>query len=753
LCLPRASREGRHLSSHVSSPCTATVAMARWSRGCLVPFIGMSVVLAAWASAESTNSSESQAALASGPTGEGFAAATAANSTEKGSMDQVFALSEEVVTFSGRIQWTNFPSKCIDVRDGVARNGVRLQLWDCLSTSESQLFTWSSSDKMLRWAAHPEFCVDIRDKRSSNGNFLQLWHCGAEQSFDVPRGGIGKIAWSAHSDKCTDVRDHAATNGNDIQIWDCQASNSDQSFTFGTQEGSQPQQSASDDGEAFDIIVIGGGLVGSVVAAEMAARLPQMRVLLIEAGKASQAILGGKDPPASWKSGWKEWPGMSGSGLTRYDVPGNYEALQCWHNDCDESWGRSVPAFQCRVLGGCGVMNGALMQVPNEANFDAWPAGWKFGDLQRHFQAAQSLFHITTTPSRDEQHYLDKAGADFVRMSLERGGYTMGSTLHPKPKVMGKPQVSAKDGVRQSTTSELLPRAKLLSNFELMLETEVLHIVHRGGTAEAVTVKVNEHDREAVRSLRLKANGLVVVSAGALNTPRLLLASGVTGSGSVGEGVSDHTLQSMVYDTTGVTDMAALAGVSMSFSLSPVEPDVASQYVSSRSGPLAQYGPTLIAFIRHPSSLGPPEAVDVEVWVNPVTKAGEAHVSIVLMRPTCSSARVHLEGSRLMQRGSMRLSCSRDREIMDFAIAELDHWFGKLGAKRISTRSPVAMNHFAGSCALGRCASPTTLRVSGTTNIAVADASLLPEQVWGHPALTLTALGYKAAEVLTGVLV
>jgi len=221
----------------------------------------------------------------------------------------------------------------------------------------------------------------------------------------------------------------------------------------------------------------------------------------------------------------------------------------------------------------------------------------------------------------------------------------------------------------------------------------------------------------------------------------------------VGEGVSDHSLISMVYTVSGSAEPLASAGASAGFSIDPPDSAAISYYVASRSGPLAQYGPTLVAFIRHPTTRGPPEAFDVEVWVDQLSKERDVHVSIVLMRPTCSSGRLYLgSDGRLKQSGNLNIACRRDRDIANFAIDELDRWMEKFGAKRVAKSEPRTMRHFVGSCALGRCASPEDLRVRGSSNIAVADASLVPEQVWGHPQLTLTAVGFKAAEVLAASL-
>eukprot|EP00930_Biecheleria_cincta_P094564 TRINITY_DN8584_c0_g1_i1.p1 TRINITY_DN8584_c0_g1~~TRINITY_DN8584_c0_g1_i1.p1 ORF type:complete len:913 (-),score=94.09 TRINITY_DN8584_c0_g1_i1:62-2800(-) len=659
------------------------------------------------------------------------------------------------VSFLGQIGWSNHPSKCLDVHDGMAQNGNHVQIWSCISSSQNQQFVWSNTDGQIRWAAHPEFCIDVKDHGNFNGNRIQIWKCSnsnADQSFSISPSGQGRISWKSHPDKCVDVRDHSSTNGNYLQIWSCDAANSDQDFSLKLQNAAQPQPTPeptkpqTDSSSEFDVIVVGAGLVGSAVAARVAAKLPAShKVLLLEAGRASHRSLGGTDPPASWTgSRWETWPGMQNEPLTRYDVPGNYEVLQCWGRNCPESWGDTVPFFQCKVLGGCGVMNGALVQLPQQENFARWPLGWRGPDLAPYFDAAQSLYHITEAPSSDGEHYLDQAGADFVRRAFAKAGVATSSSLLEKAKTMSIPRVTAAHGVRQSTASQLLPQALKQPNFELRLETEVDEILHEGSRVTGVRVRRADGSLEV---LRLKRQGLLILSAGAMNTPRLLLASGITANGQVGKYLSDHPLKSMVYKTTG-SPGAYPQGATESFGVKPPRSNDVRQYAKSQSGPLAQYGPTLTAFIRDPSTPGGPEAYDVEVWVNPVGKEGELHVSLALMRPTCSKATLSLNGRRLQSTGQLYLGCSRDRQTMNFALSRVDRWLGKQGAKRIHISEARSLNHWAGTCALGRCVDPKSLRVQGMENLAIADASILPGQIWGHPALALTAVALKAADDL-----
>jgi len=593
-----------------------------------------------------------------------------------------------------------------------------------------------------------------------NGNAVQLWSCGSsnsDQSFSVSQ--VGHIKWTNHADKCLDVRDHRSKNGNHIQIWSCSDSNSDQDFEFASRSTSlQPNVAPSaapstlshptQETSNSDIIIVGAGLVGAALAARLAEKLPSKNILLLEAGRASHASLGGTDPPASWsRDHWDVWPNLQ-TKLTRYDVPGNYETIQCWSRNCAESWGHLTPFFQCKILGGCGVMNGALAQVPQLENFESWPLGWRTSDLMPYFEDAKSMFHITETPSGDEKHYLDEAGANFVRRAFEKAGLVHSSSLLKAAGTVSRPQVTAAHGVRQSTASQFLPGALKRANFDLRLETEVLEVIHEAGRASGVRVRTADGGS---RVLRLRQGGLLVLSAGALNTPRLLMASGISAGGHVGKYLSDHPLQSLVYKAPGRPGAYA-EGATEGFSLRPPRRNHILQYAGSQTGPLSQFGPTLTAFVRDPSTRGRRGVYDVEVWVNPISREGELHVSLTLMRPTCSKAELRLQGKEIKAHGRLLLACRRDRKTMEFALRQVDRWLRKQGAVQIHKGRVLDLNHFAGTCALGRCVDPKNLRVTGMSNVAVADASILPGQIWGHPALALSAVALKAADAMAASL-
>merc|ERR1712098_389410 len=143
---------------------------------------------------------------------------------------------------------------------------------------------------------------------------------------------------------------------------------------------------------------------------------------------------------------------------------------------------------------------------------------------------------------------------------------------------------------------------------------------------------------------RLKSRGILVLSGGALNTPRLLLSSGIGPSNAaaggkglniesaqVGRGLSDHTIASKTFRLP--RDQAISA-----FPYNPPSDDAITMYARDRSGPLAQFGPTIAAFfLSHLRDASSQTGFDVEIFVNTAKSADTMKVRFVLMKPTCSS--------------------------------------------------------------------------------------------------------------------
>ena len=669
------------------------------------------------------------------------------------------------------IKWVHGQDKCLQVRKGVhgdqdVFNGLQLELWSCQPGNERQMFIYDLGDSnRIHLAMDPNYCLDFNHDAkpwwAENMAYpLQAWFCGdhRSQTFSKSPTRLTKLT-NEETKLCVDVFEGGDYNGNTIQAWRCTDGSKNQDFDFAagpldlsgmpTAPGSEDRHGQSPDG--YDVVVVGAGLMGSIVATDLAKRMPDAKILLLEAGAASQAELGGKLPPSQWQNGelqaWDSTKSAEAASVTRYDVPGNYiKGLHCWNEACRDNWGHELDGIhQCKVLGGCGVMNGALMQLVHPENFDSWPEGWRAKDLEPFITRATQDFHITQAPSADGQHYLDDAGGHFVRRAFEKfggpaGGFVEDNTTQPRGGMFHIPHVSAHMGVRESTAQMYLPQAMKRSNFELLLMKRAVKIESTAG-ARATGVVVKDEETGIQETLKLKTDGLLVLTAGAINTPRLLLRSGLTAFGAVGKTLQDHSLWHQKFRCLDGSDPKVFGQVTE---------EILSQYLDTKSGPLAQFGPIFTGFWKDPRTPGDKDKYDIEYWMSPQEEPGLLALQVALMRDTCSKAEMALNPDGTIKLdGAPRNGCQYDVTTMQNALGWLDHMLTSAGChKEGATEHNWAFNHWAGSCALGACVDPRTLLVHGTTNVAVADASITPTTIWGHPALTLKGIAFKAADTL-----
>lgn len=128
---------------------------------------------------------------------------------------------------SGPLRSGKDHSKCIDLPGGNARNGARLEIWDC-NGSPNQI--WKAAFRswgpfVIQYAAEPSKCIDIAGGNLKDGATLQLWDCNglAQQQFDN-RGTernmpLFQIASHANYDLVIDVPSGKMENGNELQMW------------------------------------------------------------------------------------------------------------------------------------------------------------------------------------------------------------------------------------------------------------------------------------------------------------------------------------------------------------------------------------------------------------------------------------------------------------------------------------------------------------------------------------------------------
>lgn len=261
----------------------------------------------------------------------------------------------------------------------------------------------------------------------------------------------------------------------------------------------------------YDYIVAGGGPAGLIVAERIAES--GASVLLIERGAASLYSSGGQSL-VSWNDT-----------ITQYDVPALAYYLSSM-KDTSEYCTDTASQAGC-ILGG-GTMVNALMYVkPQEVDFDdKWPSGWKWADVE---SAAQRLYERnpgTILPSSDGQRY-DQGAYDVLSKFFSSVGFNQVNALedvNSKHNVYSYPVWSISDGLRAGPVRNYLPLAQKLSNFKLQLNTKVIRAVRTNSTITGVEIEDNTGARQIIN---VNTGGKVILSSGALSTPRILFNSGI----------------------------------------------------------------------------------------------------------------------------------------------------------------------------------------------------------------------------------
>ncbi|KAI1773042.1 putative GMC oxidoreductase [Hypoxylon cercidicola] len=368
-----------------------------------------------------------------------------------------------------------------------------------------------------------------------------------------------------------------------------------------------------------DYIIIGGGTSGLVVANRLSEN-PDVKVLVLEAGKDLS-----EDPRANIPALWTTLMG-SESDWQYKSVP--QPGLE----------GRSIREPQGKALGGSSAINGQAFIAPAQAEIDAWAKlgnpGWDWAGLVPSYKKSYTLIppadqatldHLGIDWINDEyrgtsgpikvsfpgiiQNPLNKAWIDAFR-GLNKatnadpfsgnsiGGYSNTATVDPATKT------------RSYANSAYGPAIRQRPNVQVLTETKVQRILLTktpAGTVKAVGVQaVVEGKAETFTPARD-----VILASGVFNTPKLLELSGIGNKEllehhgipvhvnlpGVGENLQDHLMTGLSYE---VVD-----GIMTGDPLLRQEPEALVQaqklYVEHKTGPFTIGGMQSHAFMPTPN--------------------------------------------------------------------------------------------------------------------------------------------------------
>ncbi|KAI0533830.1 cellobiose dehydrogenase [Xylaria digitata] len=266
--------------------------------------------------------------------------------------------------------------------------------------------------------------------------------------------------------------------------------------------------------QKWDAIVIGAGTAGITVADRLSEA--GKKTLLLEIGGPSYGITGGTEKP--------EW--LNNTSLSRVDVPGLYKSIFSGSETllCPPG---IVNSYQACTIGGNSAINAGLYFQPPASDWDDWhPEGWKSADVQGAIDRLLAKQESVTAYSRDDKFYLQsgyEAAKEWLVDSAGFSNVSFNDEPNNKDRVFGRPSYNYIDGQRGGPVRTNLQDALKRPNFHLETGVRVRRINQFRGLASSVQVTVNNRNI----SIPLCTNGRVIVSAGAIASPGLLMHSGI----------------------------------------------------------------------------------------------------------------------------------------------------------------------------------------------------------------------------------